>query len=128
MDKARRFNTVAWSAVGALAIAGLIYAGVMAWMVLGTVNWGLFGGNLDWSPGQTIAPAPPQIPPGSQLGPQGVPAPPPGLGGPQVPQGPGQLTPQGPGQLPPSAPGQLPPQGPAQLPPSPRAPQLPPPR
>lgn len=117
MDKARRFNTVAWSAVGALAIAGLIYAGVMAWMVLGTVNWGLFGGNLDWSPGQTIAPAPPQIPPGAQLGPQGVPAPPPGFGGPQAPQGPAQLPPA-----------QLPPQGPAQLPPAPRAPQLPPPR
>jgi hypothetical protein len=114
MDKARRFNTVAWSAVGALAVAGLVYAGVMAWMVLSTVNWDLFGGKLDWSPGQTVAPAPPKIPPGAQLPPQGVPAPPPGFGGPQVPPPPGFGGPQ----VPPSA--QLPPPPGPQLPPPPR--------
>jgi hypothetical protein len=113
MDKARRLNTVAWSAVSALAVAGLVYAGVMAWMVLSTVNWDLFDGKLDWSPGQTVGTAPPQIPPGAQLPPQGVPAPPPGFGGPQAPP-PGLGGPQ----VPPSA--QLPRPPAPQLPPPPR--------
>jgi hypothetical protein len=97
MDKARRFDTVAWLVVGVLSVAGLVYAGVMAFMVLSDMDWQLFGGNLDWSPGQSVAPAPPRIPPDMQLPPQqGPPAPPPGM----------QLQPPGP-QVPPPA--QLPP-------------------
>jgi hypothetical protein len=103
MDKARRFDTVAWLVVGVLSVAGLIYASVIAWVVLSSMNWDLFGGNLDWSPGQSVAPAPPQIPPGMQLPQQqGPPAPPPGMGGPQAPP-PGPQVPP-PAQLPPPRP------------------------
>jgi hypothetical protein len=103
MDKARRLDTVAWLVVGVLSIAGLIYAGVMSFLVLSSMDWNLFGGNLDWSPGQVVTPARPQIPPDMQLPQQqGPPAPPPGMGGPQVPP-PAQLSPP-PAQLPPPPP------------------------
>src|ERR1700760_3552400 len=101
MDSTRRYGTVAWWVAGVLGFVGLVYAGVMAFFVLDSMNWDLFVGNLDWSAGQTIAPPKkPQIPPGMQLGPLGPP------GSPGTQPAPGQLpAPQLPPPPAPSPPG-----------------------
>lgn len=76
-----------WWLVGVVAVLGLIYAGVMGWAVLHTVNWDLLFGNTDWNPGNltTAPPAPPapQIP--ELPGGGGLPVPPPAPPAPPAP-------------------------------------------
>lgn len=77
-----RLELAVWWAVGALGIAGLIYAIVLGWAVLHTMNWDLLFGHTDWDPGSlTTAPPVPSVPPVPELpdlpGGQGLPAPPP---------------------------------------------------
>lgn len=74
-----RVELAVWWAVGALGVAGLVYAIVLGWAVLHTMNYDLLFGNTDWDPGSLItappAPAPPEIP--GLPGDPGLPVPPP---------------------------------------------------
>jgi hypothetical protein len=71
-----------WWVVGVLGILGLVYAAILGWAVLDTMNWDLLFGNTDWNPANltTAPPAPPapQFPgmPGGGGG-GGMPVPPP---------------------------------------------------
>jgi hypothetical protein len=61
-----RVELAVWWVVGTLGIAAVIYAGVLGWAVLHTMNWDLLFGNTDWNPGNLTtappAPPPPAIP------------------------------------------------------------------
>ena len=63
--------------VAVIGVAGLVYVGVMSYLVFSTINWDLTFGKLDSNPGGYSAPAPAPPPPAQELlPPPSAPAPP----------------------------------------------------
>jgi hypothetical protein len=62
----KRAELATWWVAGVFGVLGLVYAVILGWSVLHTVNWDLLFGNPDWNPANltTAPPAPPvpQIP------------------------------------------------------------------
>ena len=86
----KRADLAVWWVVALLGVAGLVYAVVVGWTVVQTLNWDLLFGDSTWNPGSltTAPPAPPPPPiPGLPGGP-GLPGPPP-VPAPPVPPPPG---------------------------------------
>jgi hypothetical protein len=71
-------ETILWWVTAVIGVAGLVYFGVMAYLVFSTMNWDVLFGELNSNPGGTVsAPAQPPPPPGPELmPPPAAPAPP----------------------------------------------------
>jgi hypothetical protein len=67
---------ILWWVTAVIAVAGLVYFGVMAYLVFSTMNWDVLFGDLTSNPGGSVsAPAQPPPPPGPELmPPPGAPA------------------------------------------------------
>lgn len=73
-------ETILWWVTAVIGVAGLVYFGVMAYLVFSTMNWDVLFGDLTSNPGGTVS-APPAPPPAPELmpppvAPPGPPAPP----------------------------------------------------
>jgi hypothetical protein len=70
-------ETILWWVTAVIGVAGLVYFGVMAYLVFSTMNWDVLFGDLTSNPGGTVS-APPAPPPAPELmpPPAAPPAPP----------------------------------------------------
>ena len=71
-------ESVLWWVVAVVGVAGLVYFGVMTYLVSSTMDWDLMFGHLDSNPGGTTSapPSPPPAPAPELLPPPAAPAPP----------------------------------------------------
>ena len=70
-------ESVLWWVVAVVGVAGLVYFGVMTYLVSSTMDWDLMFGHLDSNPGGTTSapPSPPPAPAPELLPPPAAPAP-----------------------------------------------------